>query len=235
MTIITTLGLILLCLISCSTNVIDKKMESWELEDVEKTAEKYPESFFIPSISERNGQKRGAEVRLHFTIRNSKSNEPRAERMWVEVIEIESTRGNYKGKLINQPVYIKDLNFGDEITFSSSNIARTVIKRGDPEWIDSTEKKAFVSNLCLTEGGIIRFMYREKPDRKDDSGWRMFSGLEDDEYANNPKNIKLINVGFLLDKDPTLLKPLKGGVGSVFERNDIESSWKIVEDWVPQE
>ncbi|MDR3208637.1 MAG: DUF2185 domain-containing protein [Rickettsiales bacterium] len=40
--------------------------------------------------------------------------------------------------------------------------------------------------------GVIKFLYREKPDNEDDSGWRMFTGLEDDDYANDPKNIKML-------------------------------------------
>jgi hypothetical protein len=37
----------------------------------------------------------------------------------------------------------------------------------------------------------------------------MFIGSEDDVYANDPQNIKMIKVGYLLDKDPSLLEPLK--------------------------
>ena len=94
-----------------------------------------------------------------------------------------------------------------------------------------TEKMALVSKICLNDGGVIRFLYREKPDREQDSGWRMFSGHESDEYTNDPRNIKLINVGYILDKDPSLLEPLQGDYGSVFERVDKGQSWQKVEDW----
>ncbi|WP_256011784.1 immunity protein Imm33 domain-containing protein [Desertivirga xinjiangensis] len=89
----------------------------------------------------------------------------------------------------------------------------------------------FKYSNCLEPGGVIRFLYRETADEKEDSGWRMFSGLEDDEYANNPENITIMNVGYLLDKDPTLSIPLKSEKGAVYEREDIDKPWKAVDDW----
>ena len=82
---------------------------------------------------------------------------------------------------------------------------------------------------------VYIFLYREKPDKEDDSGWRMFTGSESDEYANDPKNIATINIGFLLDQDPSLLEPLKGSYGLAFERKDKKQPWKKVKDWKPME
>jgi hypothetical protein len=44
----------------------------------------------------------------------------------------------------------------------------------------------------------IRFMYREKPDNDNDSGWRFFSGDEDQEYVDNPNNIAIYDVETVL-------------------------------------
>jgi hypothetical protein len=211
-------------------NKIDK---SWELEDVVKTAKRYPDSFFIPSKKERENKKIGDEVKLHFVIKKPVKEGPIAERMWVKITKEKSLLSKYKGKLTNQPLYIKDLNVDDEIEFDSKNIAQTIIKKGDPMWIDSSDKKALVSKMCLEKDGVVRFLYREKPDRKEDSGWRMFSGFESDEYNNNARNIQIMEVGYLLSKDPSLLEPLKGDYGAVFEREDKKSTWKKVTDWEP--
>lgn len=210
-------------------------MKTWVLENIETTAKENPDTFFIPSKKERNSQKIGDEVRLHFINNSPKKGEPNAERMWVKVSKAKGLFSNYKGILVNQPLFIKGLNEGDEIEFSSKNIAQTIIRRDSPDWIDSAEEQALVSKKCLEKGGVIRFLYREKADRDNDSGWRMFSGLEDEEYANDSNNIVILNIGYLLDKDPTLLVPLKGGVGSVFERNDKGDKWTIVEDWKPKD
>ncbi|MGV3504715.1 MAG: immunity protein Imm33 domain-containing protein [Adhaeribacter sp.] len=206
-------------------------MKSWELENIEITAKENPETFFIPSKEERDRQKVGDEVRLHFIIKNQQEDEPQAERMWVCITRKKGLFSNYKGVLTNRPLYIKDLVEGDEIEFSSKHIAQTIIRKDSPYWIDSAEQSALVSNKCLEPGGVIRFLYREATDRKEDSGWRMFSGLEDDDYANNEENISIVNIGFLLDKDPMLLVPLKGEVGAVFEREDKDKPWQVVKDW----
>ena len=90
-----------------------------------------------------------------------------------------------------------------------------------------------MTRQCLEPGGIIRFLYREAADREEDSGWRMFSGLEEQDYIDDPKNIRIINVGYLLDIDPTLLVALKGKIGDVYERADKAAKWEFVKDWRP--
>lgn len=208
-------------------------MKTWELEDVEKTAKMNADTFFIPSLEERNNQRKGDMVRLHFVLKNPKDEEPRAERMWVEIINDKNLWGKYVGLLTNEPIFVKDLKIGDKIEFYSKHIAQTIIKKDDERWIDSAEQMALVSKKCLEKNGVIRFLYREKADREQDSGWRMFSGEENEEYSNDPQNIQIKKVGYLLDEDPTLLEPLKGSFGSAFERTDKGQQWKKVEDWEP--
>ena len=66
----------------------------------------------------------------------------------------------------------------------------------------------------------VRFMYREEPDNEDDSGWRFFSGDEDDEYVNDPENIGLYDVNTILALDKDIGVYLSSPAGSVFERQD---------------
>jgi hypothetical protein len=112
-------------------------------------------------------------------------------------------------------------------------MTRFPLNESDPRWIDCDELEAFASNMCLEKGNAVRFLYREPPDRKQDSGWRMFCGEEPEGYVDIPSNISLLIVGFLLDKDPTLLEPLKGSVGEAFEREGRGSPWKRITDWNP--
>jgi hypothetical protein len=208
-------------------------MTDWKLEDVEVANRVNPNGFFIPSLNERKSQKKGDMVRLHFMLSDPKEDEPRAERIWVEIIETKLFAKKYVGILTNKPAYIKSLSVGDRIEFEVRHIAQTIIKKNDPRWIDSGEKMALVSKMCMENGNIIRFLYREEPDNEQDSGWRMFTGLESDEYNSDSKNISLLNIYYLLDKDPTLLKPLKGDYGSAYERNEKDKPWRKVEDWSP--
>jgi hypothetical protein len=205
------------------------------LEDVEKTANQSPDTFFIPSKNERTSQKVGASVRLHFLLKDPSDDEPRAERMWVTITQEQGLLRPYKGVLQSAPVYIKDLKPGNEITFKPCHIGQTIIKKGDPRWIDSANLKALVSEMAFEKGEIIRFLYRQKADRDQDSGWRMFTGHESKEYTDDPKKIRIVAVGYMLDRDPTLLDPLKEGIGAVFERKSKDTPWQKVVDWRPEE
>lgn len=92
-------------------------MKIWVLEDIEKSAKMNPYTFFIPPMEERNNQKLGDVVRLHFILKNPKDEEPRAERMWVVIINDKNLSGKFVGILRNKPLYIKDLQIGDKIEF----------------------------------------------------------------------------------------------------------------------
>ncbi len=164
-------------------------------------------------------------------LTEAEDHEPRAERIWVTVTRAKGFFSNYKGKLETNPLFFEEFQFNDEIAFEPRHIAQTLIKMGDPLWIDSADQMAFVSKMCLEKGNCVRFLYREQALRKEDSGWRMFSGLEPDGYANDTANISLQKVEIMLSSDPTLLEPLKGEIGSVYERDQLGKRWQKVTDW----
>jgi len=88
-----------------------------------------------------------------------------------------------------------------------------------------------VSKL-ITEGNKKPlFMYREKRTRQEDSGWRIFSGFESDEYTENPDNSGIYNPSTILKIDSSLKDLLLRGVGSVFEREGTKSDWYEVTDF----
>lgn len=205
------------------------------LEDVEKTARENPETFFIPSAEERKSQRVGDSVRLHFRLKNPSGDEPQAERMWVTVTQEQGLLKPYKGMLQNAPIYIEDLKPGDEVAFKPCHIAQTIIKKGDPRWIECAKLKALVSAMCFAKGEYVRFLYRQAADRTEDSGWRMFTGHETEEYNDEARNIRIVEVGAMLDRDPSLLQPLKEDVGAVFERETKNQPWQKITDWAPRE
>ena len=51
-----------------------------------------------------------------------------------------------------------------------------------------TGKRCFVTNNILYEGRPVGYLYREEPDYEDDSGWRITTGTETDEYMNDSGN-----------------------------------------------
>lgn len=205
----------------------------WTLEDVEATSRLHPESFFIPSEQERNSQQIGKMVRLHFELTRPAEGEPRAERMWVEITAHDPVTHRYTGVLTNAPASLKTLHLGDTVEFEPRHIAQTILREGDPLWLAVGEKMALVSRRCLETGNAVHWMYREKPDREQDSGWRLFAGDEDEEYLNDPQNTRVMRIYFVMDLDPSLLVPFKGAVGTAFERASRDGEWVEVRDWNP--
>lgn len=202
------------------------------LENIEKTAEAHPDSFFIPTLRKRKSQKVGDQVRLHFHLMSNSEDCPRAERIWVTVSKKLNFFGFYKGILQNQPLYIDDLHAGDEITFKSLNIAQILNTSADePEILNL---KALATEICFADDECIRFMYRDEPNNDEDSGWRMFSGTEPEDFTNNPNNIRLPQIGWLTCFDSTLKEIIEEPVGSVYERENKNTKWVRVTDWTPE-
>ncbi len=75
--------------------------------------------------------------------------------------------------------------------------------------------------------------YREAADNEQDSGWRLFSGGEDDEYSNDAQNVVLLSLSDLIEIDGALEALLDEPPGAVFEREDAEDPFVRVTDWTP--
>lgn len=85
------------------------------------------------------------------------------------------------------------------------------------------------TNRITVEGFPVHFMYRQKPDHAEDSGWRFFSGTEDDDYMNDPDNSGAFDVNTIANYDPSILPFLDASIGSVFEREG--DRWGSVTDF----
>jgi hypothetical protein len=88
-----------------------------------------------------------------------------------------------------------------------------------------------VSKMVVDENIKPRFMYREKRTRPEDSGWRIFTGLETEEYNENPDNIGIYNPSTILKIDSSIENILLKGIGSVYERAGDDSEWYKVTDF----
>ncbi len=74
----------------------------------------------------------------------------------------------------------------------------------------------------------VRYMYHEKGDDDQDSGWRFFCGDEDDDYVKNPDNIAIYGVDTILAIDKSILPYLGNKEEIAFERKDENSAFEIV-------
>jgi len=77
---------------------------------------------------------------------------------------------------------------------------------------------SIASNAVTIEGEKIGFMYREKPDSNEDSGWRFLSGNESQEYVDDEDNSKIMDVNTMANYDPAIIPYLKHPVGTELER-----------------
>ncbi len=75
-----------------------------------------------------------------------------------------------------------------------------------------------VSDKITVDGLKVGFMYREKPEEKDDSGWRFLSGTETEEYMDDENNTMIFDVNVVANYDLSIIPYLKSKVGTELER-----------------
>ncbi len=66
-----------------------------------------------------------------------------------------------------------------------------------------------VSNKITIDGEKVGFMYREKPEDKNDSGWRFLSGTETQDYVDDPLTSKIMDVNTVANYDGAIIPYLK--------------------------
>jgi len=79
----------------------------------------------------------------------------------------------------------------------------------------------YATDMITVEGRKVGYMFREKPDTEQDSGWRFFSGTESQEYADDPSHTMIYEVNTIANYDPAIIALLDSPVGSAFERRGL--------------
>ncbi|NOZ94430.1 MAG: DUF2185 domain-containing protein [Acidobacteria bacterium] len=80
--------------------------------------------------------------------------------------------------------------------------------------------KAIVSIEVARQGLSVGWLYREEPDRENDSGWRVFSGAEPDDFADDASNFAILSLEELIELDPAVESVLDAPPGSCYERHE---------------
>jgi hypothetical protein len=70
----------------------------------------------------------------------------------------------------------------------------------------------------VSERRKVRYMYREQSDGPHDSGWRVFSGDEDQAYSDNPDNLAFFAPTTITAIDPDVAPLLATPAPCAFER-----------------
>jgi hypothetical protein len=159
----------------------------------------------------------GEVVKLIFRFDSEDPEAPSAERMWVLVDEVQG-QGRFNGRLNNEPRYIKDLKLDDPVQFEACHIINTE-HDDDDNIVERYIKRCFVSKRVLNEGYKVGYLYREEPDEERDSGWRITSNTESDEYMDDPGNVAYVSLGAVLSKDDAFIDLLDHPAGSAFIRD----------------
>ena len=202
-----------------ATNTGDTVLKkSWKLEDAQKLADEFRYTFHKPSSEVVARLQTGNQAKLIFEFQSDDPDAPGAERMWVEIEEV---RGDtFFGYLDNDPAHIKDLKYKDPVEFNSCHIINTDLDDPVPSITDKYIKRCFVTNNILYSGEPVGYLYREKPDNADDSGWRFTGGNETDEYMDDTSNFSFVSLGAVLREDDSFVALLEHETGVAFARDE---------------
>ena len=205
----------------------DHSYQRWWLEDARAIAAKNPYTFWLPSDEIIAKLVPGNQVKLIFAFDADGPETPRAERMWVD---ISSRHGSsFRGVLDNTPKYMTGISHGDSLAFTEEHIIDTDIADSTSDDFEKYFQRCFVTDRIIRDGAKPSYVYREAPDREDDSGWRFLAGDESDEYMDDPNNTSYIAIGRVLNLDSTLLDLLEASQGE-WAWDSENGSWHQLSD-----
>lgn len=197
---------------------------SWSLVDSEELAKEHKYTYYKPSRKITNQLKIGNLVKLNFQFESTNDEDPLGERMWVIITEINQDK--FKGTLDNNPFYLSELYYQDVIEFEHKHIIDHDLEISEPNLVSKYHDRCFVNNQILYDGEFVNYLYREEPMEDDeerdyvDTGWRLMTGKETDEYMDNSDNFSFVSLGAVLSRDDSIIDVLESEIGSTFERNN---------------
>jgi hypothetical protein len=91
-----------------------------------------------------------------------------------------------------------------------------------------TGRSCVASDKITVQGMPVGYMHRESPDFNSDSGWRLFSGTEDQLYVDNPNNLAVYDLNTIVNYDLTIIPYLDLPIGVHLERC-LDNTFSIIE------
>lgn len=92
-----------------------------------------------------------------------------------------------------------------------------LFRRDEQKLLVMGGKGAVASDAVTVDSGKVGYMYRAEPYNETDSGWRLLSGDETQEYMEDENNHGFFDLNLLANLDPTIAPHLNAPVGSAFE------------------
>lgn len=91
---------------------------------------------------------------------------------------------------------------------------------------------AFVTRDLVEQKKKVGFMYKEKPDHDNDSGWRFFSGDESQEYVDNADNIAICSINEVIKNiDSSVEQYLNSEIRMAYERKENTDVFSEIKDF----
>jgi len=87
---------------------------------------------------------------------------------------------------------------------------------------------SFATDRIMVDGKKIGYMYREIADRPEDSGWRFFSGDEDQAYIDDLSHTAIYAVNTVANYDPDIIPYLDTPAPCAFEKIQGTSTYRRV-------
>lgn len=87
---------------------------------------------------------------------------------------------------------------------------------------------SFATDRIMVEGMKVGYMYREVTGRPEDSGWRFFSGDEDQSYINDLNHTGIYAVNTVANYDPDIIPYLNTPAPCAFEKLEGTNKYKQV-------
>lgn len=91
----------------------------------------------------------------------------------------------------------------------------------------------YATAMITVEGKKVGYMYRERPEKVNDSGWRFFAGDESEKYNEDPENISIYDVNTIANYDPDIIPFLNSPINTAFGRS--KSGKFVQEDFEPRD
>lgn len=91
---------------------------------------------------------------------------------------------------------------------------------------------AFITKDLVEQKKKVGFMYKEKSDNINDSGWRFFSGDESQNYVDNADNIIICSLNDVINNlDSSVEQYLNSEIGTAYERNKEDDSFMRITEY----
>jgi hypothetical protein len=113
-------------------------------------------------------------------------------------------------------------------TYAETQLKKFFIPREAIRDLGVSRSGAFATDCITVEGKKVGYMVREKPARKEDSGWRFFAGDEDQAYIDDLRHTQIFAVNTIANYDPDIIPYLDTPAPCAFEKIVGTSKYKRV-------